>query len=685
MLEDLLKLSYYSEIAILNKSHGISLVQHIESGRTFVKKEMTIYNRQVFEQLMEHPISGIPKIFEICEHDGVLTVIEEYISGVNLSEYLDKKGTLSESEVIQIISQLCNILTRLHSFSPAIIHRDIKPSNIMLTDDKRIILIDLNGAKSEIKGQSRDTELIGTHGYAAPEQYGFGSSNIQTDIFSVGKLMVVMLTGDVDGFQKYHGQLKSIIERCLNIDPKNRYKSAQHLKTELQIKPLKKKSKLQHLGKRNIALVCSAVLVMIIVITAISSFKSSLAKSNLNSPTVVNFENAESFEAALNNGDDLNGKTVTFTVQELHPNSIYGYNIWAGEHLNFISKSNPNINEGETVSVRATKIKKNILGSWIIKYELLDIIKGKNEDLNDTTDLEFLENDSSQVLQDLGTRPTPVSDYIESPIGAYVGNGNEILVIAEDGLAYYYCNTENYTELECPWTQTNENITISFSKMHCNVSASTKEGCASLIFRSDSLNWDTEEFIWITSDYEPYIKETPPSVNKDVTTLKNGNMQITIDNIQFTIPKNFIDYNETSSLRENGIDCFCFLDNNTAKGYMSTALFFSEKNRGTSSLEKNYKKMSADFASQFIESTQIGHCEPVSIAGYKGYSVIVSGLLNDGFNLLTDTIVSGPVYVMYNDTSNHNIYLFFPQVVGTDMDNSEYIQSIINSAQQINN
>ena len=75
MLEDLYNLSFYKEITVLNKEHKIYLVQHIETGRTFVKKEMTIYNKSVFEQLKNRPIVGIPRIYEVCENDGVLTII----------------------------------------------------------------------------------------------------------------------------------------------------------------------------------------------------------------------------------------------------------------------------------------------------------------------------------------------------------------------------------------------------------------------------------------------------------------------------------------------------------------------------------------------------------------------------------------------------------------------------------
>lgn len=89
------------------------------------------------------------------------------------------------------------------------------------------------------------------------------------------------------------------------------------------------------------------------------------------SSVVLDYGDAESFEAALNAGENLEGKTVRFLASELHPDSAMGYNIWAGEHLNFISARNPDIEEGSTADVRATEIT-STLGSWFIKYEKVD-------------------------------------------------------------------------------------------------------------------------------------------------------------------------------------------------------------------------------------------------------------------------------------------------------------------------
>lgn len=83
----------------------------------------------------------------------------------------------------------------------------------------------------------------------------------------------------------------------------------------------------------------------------------------------VDYTDAESFESALNAGEDLTGKTVTFTVREIVPNSAFGYNLQAGEELNFCSSKNPNVKVGDTVTVKVESVS-SILQAYIISYKM---------------------------------------------------------------------------------------------------------------------------------------------------------------------------------------------------------------------------------------------------------------------------------------------------------------------------
>lgn len=232
-LEQELRLSYYREVAEINADHGIHLVQDVRSKKFFVRKRLTVYNPEVYQYLWANPIANTPKIY-LAEEDGeVLAVIEEYIPGDTLEEILAQRGALPEEEVLEITSQLCRILSAFHSCSPAIVNRDIKPSNLKITPDGVVKLVDLNAAKWSNELAEKDTVLLGTQGYAAPEQYGFGPSSVLTDIYSVGVLMNVMRTGLLPNQGIASGKLGKVIRKCTELSPKGRYQSVEALAAAL--------------------------------------------------------------------------------------------------------------------------------------------------------------------------------------------------------------------------------------------------------------------------------------------------------------------------------------------------------------------------------------------------------------------------------------------------------------------
>jgi len=234
-LEQELMLSYYKEVATINEDHGIYLVQDIRTGKFYVKKLLTVYNAEIYHYLMDHPIANTPKIYLAGESDGILTVVEEYIPGDTLEEILEEKKTLPEKQVIEITLQLSLILRAFHSCDPAIVNRDIKPSNIKISPDGMVKLLDMNAAKWTNAEAERDTKLLGTQGYAAPEQYGFGPSSVQTDIYALGVLMNVMLTGHFPNSGIPGGRLGRVIRKCVELSPSARYKSIQEVTAALGV------------------------------------------------------------------------------------------------------------------------------------------------------------------------------------------------------------------------------------------------------------------------------------------------------------------------------------------------------------------------------------------------------------------------------------------------------------------
>lgn len=118
----------------------------------------------------------------------------------------------------------------------------------------------------------------------------------------------------------------------------------------------------------------------------------------------LDYGDETAFEADLNAGKDLVGKTVSFVAAELHPQSLSGYDIWAGEHLNFISAENPNVEVGETVTVQVTDVA-SVLGSWLLRYEKVDVVA--DEHTIYTAEAETSE-EAEEVEQ---PQPLEIADY----------------------------------------------------------------------------------------------------------------------------------------------------------------------------------------------------------------------------------------------------------------------------------
>ena len=129
---------------------------------------------------------------------------------------------------MDLLRQLCMCMEIFHR--EGMVHRDIKPSNIMLTQDHAARLIDFGIARISNPTGAPDTEVLGTRGYAAPEQYGFGQTDARSDIYALGITMRQALG------KAYRGYLEKILLRCTAMDPAQRYQSATEILEDLQRK-----------------------------------------------------------------------------------------------------------------------------------------------------------------------------------------------------------------------------------------------------------------------------------------------------------------------------------------------------------------------------------------------------------------------------------------------------------------
>ena len=234
-LEEESRLSFYRELTVLDEKKNIVLVQDIRNSELCVKKTIDIYSRDVYEQLASVRIEGVPAVKECVADEGKLIVVEEYVQGRSLKQVLDEQGLLNEEQAYDIAVQLADILVRLHQLEPAIVHRDIKPSNIIIEKNGHVNLIDFNAARHVNADKNEDTRMLGTVYFAAPEQFGFGQSDERTDIYGLGATINYIMTGDKPGAGIAECRFSDILKKCLMVDAKDRYQSAEELRGVLDM------------------------------------------------------------------------------------------------------------------------------------------------------------------------------------------------------------------------------------------------------------------------------------------------------------------------------------------------------------------------------------------------------------------------------------------------------------------
>ena len=145
---------------------------------------------------LSHP--GLTGVNDFFPEGGNWYLVMDYVEGETLEGRLERArgGHLPLDEAMNIARQLCNVLEYLHGQSKPVVFRDLKPGNVMITPQGEVKLIDFGIARFFKPGQTRDTMSMGTPGYAAPELYGgLGQSDPRTDVYSLGALLLRMVTG----------------------------------------------------------------------------------------------------------------------------------------------------------------------------------------------------------------------------------------------------------------------------------------------------------------------------------------------------------------------------------------------------------------------------------------------------------------------------------------------------------
>lgn len=199
--------------------------------------------------------SNIVEMYDVGEDDGTYYIVMEYVEGKTLKQLLKKRGSLTLSEAIDIMSQLTDGMA--HAHDSYIIHRDLKPQNIMIKDDGQIKITDFGIAMALNATQLTQTNsVMGSVHYLPPEQASGKGCTIKSDIYSMGIIFYELLSGSLpfrgdnaveialkhmreplpnlkDDNPSIPQSIVNIIKRATAKNPKNRYETAREMHEDL--------------------------------------------------------------------------------------------------------------------------------------------------------------------------------------------------------------------------------------------------------------------------------------------------------------------------------------------------------------------------------------------------------------------------------------------------------------------
>lgn len=258
----------------------LSAESSIQPGARYIRKQIanasdagSAYELLYLAEKQGRKLACAPRVLDCYDIPGYKVVILEYLEGETLDAWIAQHGA-GEQTTRLLFLKLCDAVVQLHAaFEPALIHRDIKPSNIIILGDGlatggtadrtvdgavdrlaaagrsddgvadlSVRLLDFGIARVFNEESDCDTHALGTRSYAPPEQFGFGQTDVRSDVYALGAVLYFMLTGATpqasfssqekrDVFLRAaNPALAAVIRKASAFDPLRRYQSVEELK-----------------------------------------------------------------------------------------------------------------------------------------------------------------------------------------------------------------------------------------------------------------------------------------------------------------------------------------------------------------------------------------------------------------------------------------------------------------------
>ena len=221
----------------------------------YVRKEIAGEDKTpLYERIKELHSQYFPQIFSIEYKNQKTCILEEYIEGTGLDKLLETD--IAPDAGLDYMLQLVQAISELHRPEPPLIHRDVKPENIIVTQEGRLFLLDFDATREySPEEREHDTRMLGTRGYASPEQFGFAQTDVRSDIYSAGIVCSrIAEKMELPIFQKK--KLKKVLDRATMFDPDRRFQNAEQMLVSLR----RVKGKKRNVGNKG--RICMAILLI---------------------------------------------------------------------------------------------------------------------------------------------------------------------------------------------------------------------------------------------------------------------------------------------------------------------------------------------------------------------------------------------------------------------------------------
>jgi eukaryotic-like serine/threonine-protein kinase len=448
----------------LNRYDAVKIMRDETAANTELRRRFRAESQAV--AMLSHP--NIVSVYDVSHSDDVEYIVMELIDGITLKQYLQKKGALDPSEVLEFTIQIAKALE--HAHGKGIIHRDIKPQNIMLLKNGMIKVADFGIASLENDVVESNGETVGSVHYIAPEQARGKAPDARSDIYSLGIVMYEMLTGrlpyvgdsDIEVAVKHMNtdpvppgdivpevpaELEKICLKAMNSDIDERYQTAGELLNDLE--QYKAQTLAAHVledsetahdeaevsarkpkanrRSRKIALSFGILAVLLFVIIGLVFLNGYFLKDLFSDPVKVEVEDfvGRYYEDVINDSDykKVYDFKVTFKVDTEHEYGI-------------ILSQDPEAGRRKTVSDKGDKITVELVCAADVDeqkrlFEVPDVVNREREEA-----ISLIQDAGFSYSLEQATSESVEKGYVistEPSAGAAADEGTEVKIIISSG------------------------------------------------------------------------------------------------------------------------------------------------------------------------------------------------------------------------------------------------------------